>query len=175
MASVWNPAGPAGRPKAVVDLPEVPGMAEELLARGYVLRIAFAGGSMEPVLRRGDFILVGKRRRPARRGDIVLFRAGGGLVAHRLIRMQAGGAVLKGDGVDSACQNIDAGAILGVVVAVERDGRRVSFETARFRFLSLAASAASPWLARMLRGALPRPLRRAALWAAEAVWSAASR
>jgi signal peptidase I len=59
------------------------------------------GASMEPELSRGDLVLVRARQRPEV-GDVVLYRdpALGVRVLHRVVRIENGRVVLKGDAND---------------------------------------------------------------------------
>jgi hypothetical protein len=96
---------------------------------------------MAPTIREGERITC----RPVtpgqvRRGDILLYRLPRGVIAHRVVDIQAGESSLtfrlRGDACDSEDHPVDATQVLGVVVSVERRGREVP-----------------------LRGALPRALQ----------------
>ncbi|HSK69081.1 MAG TPA: signal peptidase I [Candidatus Limnocylindria bacterium] len=53
-------------------------------------------GSMSPAVEAGDLIVIG-RRDAYRPGDVVTFRDGGSLVTHRLVTLEDGMAVTRGD------------------------------------------------------------------------------
>lgn len=59
-------------------------------------------GSMEPAIKTGSLILVNERDKDIKQGDIIAFRAGDASVAHRVIRIEDGGYVTKGDSNRSA-------------------------------------------------------------------------
>jgi hypothetical protein len=102
----------------------------DLLASGHTVRFTATGGSMHPVIRHGDVLLVDPLDRPARAGEILLYRdAAGRPVAHRLAGFTAEGdnpsLVLKGDSAVGPDLPVRPAQVLGRVVAVERRGRRI--------------------------------------------------
>jgi hypothetical protein len=109
----------------------------DLLASGHTVRFTAPGHSMHPVIRHGDVLLIEPASRPQSKGDILLYSAGGGLVAHRLIGFIAGGEepalVLKGDSAAAPDLPVRSAQVLGRVVAVERRGRRIDPYGARTR------------------------------------------
>jgi signal peptidase I len=102
---------------------------EELLRGGQRVRFRAPGGSMHPTIRDGEIITVGPLgRSPVRVGDVVLYRRGRAAIAHRVIRLPAGGSsgfVLRGDAAHSCDRPIKLAQVLGRVLSIERDGRRV--------------------------------------------------
>ena len=85
------------------------------------------GGSMQPAIHPRDIVVVaGCRIDDLRPRDVVLFVRDGRLVAHRLIEVgiRAGRRVLvtRGDAIWTADAPVDAGDLLGRVVAVGRRG-----------------------------------------------------
>ena len=85
------------------------------------------GGSMQPAIHPRDILVVaGCQIDDLRPRDVVLFARDGRLVAHRLIDVgiRAGRRVLvtRGDALWSADAPVDAGDLLGRVVAVGRRG-----------------------------------------------------
>lgn len=83
------------------------------------------GGSMRPLLRDDDEILVEFGAKPRGAGDVVVFAQGGRVVAHRIVGVRDGGArvVTKGDATLRLDPPREATDILGVVCARRRDGR----------------------------------------------------
>lgn len=141
-----------------------------MLARGWALRVAFAGGSMEPLLHPGDFLIVEEAPPRPRPGSVLLFRKRGILVAHRCIGSKGAAFLAKGDAADAVCETVSREEILGEVVGFERRGKRTSLRSGPFLLLGMLASLASPWLPALLNR-MPRPVRRAALRAAGAIWN----
>jgi signal peptidase len=119
----------------------------DLLASGNTVRFTAPGGSMHPVIRHGDVLLVDPLDRPARAGDILLYLACGRPVAHRLIAIAPGkdgpALILKGD--SAACPDLPVRSdqVLGRVVAVEREGRRIDLYSLWTAACCLAFSTAS--------------------------------
>jgi hypothetical protein len=102
---------------------------------------------MEPVIRDGDTLTVAPvSLREVRRGDVLLYRAGGRLMAHRVKGHPVGTDALlrvRGDAPGWEEEQVSPRDVLGRVVAVERQGERVPLRG------SLARGAAS--LARRIR------------------------
>lgn len=132
-------------------------LVAECLKQGRAVRFRAAGRSMHPTIRENETVIVEPVSAPALAvGDIALFRSGEKLTAHRLIGIDpepAGAAgpaaacrlrfITRGD----ACSACDPPAgpehLLGKVVAVEREGRRIdpcgflpSLHTRAYRLLS---------------------------------------
>jgi hypothetical protein len=86
--------------------------------------IEATGGSMLPLIRPGDRLLVGFGEQDARRGDVIVFRHGGLVVAHRVIGSRRGDGVFrliaKGDNEPFATEDVAPAELLGVVRAVGR-------------------------------------------------------
>ena len=86
--------------------------------------IEATGGSMLPLIRPGDRLLVGFGAQEAVHGDVILFRHGGLVVAHRVvgIRTRDGlrGLIAKGDNEPFATEDVAPSDLLGVVRAVDR-------------------------------------------------------
>jgi signal peptidase I len=99
------------------------GLLEIQRAAGESTWIDTHGISMLPGIPPGSRLLVDLGRRPARVGEVIVFRRGGELIAHRLVtrRHAPEGLLLvaKGDNEPLADRPVPADAILGVVRAVQ--------------------------------------------------------
>lgn len=129
-------SGPAGRPRLV--------------------RVAVRGGSMRPLLCDGDRVrvLVGA---PPRTGDVVVALTGGRLLVHRVTRRRPSGCELRGDDAPLCDPPIEAGRVLGRVVAVEGDRHR-RLDGPGLRLVGLAAAAMARRRGRAGgRPSVPRP------------------
>jgi len=137
-------------------------LAAESLRRGNTLRLRARGGSMLPFLLDGDIVVV----RPAaaagvRIGDVICYEPpAGGLCLHRVIGREERGFVTRGDAL-AYLDTVPDVALLGVVIARERHGRRTVLDTSRARRRGRVIVAVAPVLARLLP--LARGLRRAVL------------
>jgi len=137
-------------------------VVSDLLRRGHSVRFRARGGSMHPTIREGEAITVAPAR-PAgmRRGDVILYRVGRGVIAHRVAAIERGPAgaltfIPRGDASQGRDDAVEEGAILGRVVAVERGGRALDPTAGRARARAVAWAAAARllgWLRARLRGA----------------------
>lgn len=88
------------------------------------------GTSMVPFLRDGDVLTIASLdNRQPRLGDVLAFsypgEKGPNLVVHRIVGYKRPAIVLQGDGNGCTPEIISSERILGRLVKVERDGRRV--------------------------------------------------
>ena len=104
-------------------------VSANLLAQGYSVRFSAPGTSMGPTIRDRETITVA----PAvpseiRRGDIVAYRRGYHVVAHRVVRVarhtDGPAFLMRGDAAMSCDPPVAPEQILGKVVSVERRGRQ---------------------------------------------------
>ena len=93
----------------------------DLLARGHSVRFRARGHSMHPIIRNDDYLLVAPSTR-CECGDVVLTLSSRGLTAHRVVRLEDGVVITRGD---NAPGDDEVGKVLGVVTHVEREGRMV--------------------------------------------------
>jgi hypothetical protein len=100
-----------------------------LLAEGRSIRFRAAGLSMEPSIREGDLITVAPLAGQVRRGDVLLYRAGQRLLAHRVVgrvRGDDGLLRMRGDAPGWEEEHVSLADVLGRIEGIERDGRMVS-------------------------------------------------
>lgn len=102
-------------------------MLETWRRDGVEASIEATGGSMLPLIRPGDRLLVGFGDQDVRLGDVIIFRHGGLVVAHRVVgRRQRDGVrrlIAKGDNEPLATEDVGPADFLGVVRAVDRGSR----------------------------------------------------
>jgi len=95
--------------------------------------VSVTGRSMYPIIREGDQVLVSLGCAGIRRGDVIVFRLEGVLIAHRVLsigRTDAGyRLVTKGDNVPYFDDPLSDNQIVGRVLAVKRGDRHVRFDT----------------------------------------------
>jgi hypothetical protein len=101
-------------------------------------RVPFAfrglGRSMLPALRPGDEALFEPLAGPPRAGDVLLYRAGDRLVAHRFVALSDDGdghLRLRGDLLAAEDPPVPRAAVLGRLVAVRRGGRTLPADRGR--------------------------------------------
>ncbi len=130
-------------------------LAESLLTDGKNLSMRVIGGSMSPILMSGDTIYIESiKATDLSAGDIVLFKRGDSLVAHRIIEITSrpsavnGGELLfltKGDTFSSPDFPVSDRDIVGRIYAVKKHGRTFDMRRGIFSSLNKLAHKLSPF------------------------------
>ena len=126
--------------------------AEQVLADTGVWVSTTSGHSMKPMLHdRRDTVTVRPAAGRLRRYDVALYRAGGRLVLHRVVRVLPDGYRIRGDHCDFTERVADE-QILGVLTQFTRNGRRVDAQDRRYRAYAAVWNALYPirWVWRKL-------------------------
>jgi hypothetical protein len=111
-------------------------LVREQAARGVPFRFHVTSGSMAPLIRAGDEVLVRAAPAGLRRGDVVLVEAGGAFVVHRLRAILPDGRlVTHGDRNLTPDTPWAPQALVGQVVAVVRGGREHDLTAGRAGWL----------------------------------------
>jgi hypothetical protein len=141
------------------DLPlsgaSLAGLMAEVLGKGVPFRFEARGESMHPAVRDGDVLTVAPLEgRSLRPGDVVAFvhPGTGGVRVHRVVALDGGRYVLKGDNALGADPLVEPGGILGRVVGLERDGRQRRLGPAPLA-AAVARLSRTPWFTRVARRA----------------------
>jgi signal peptidase len=113
---------------------------EQALTNGTMVRFRAEGSSMYPTIRDGEAITIAPvSAEEIVRGDVLLYRHGTRVLAHRLVGMTRCGTehvfVLRGDAKACCDAPVEASAVVGKVVNVVRGGRvvRLCGRAARIR------------------------------------------
>jgi signal peptidase len=111
-------------------------LVEHVVGTGMSIRFRACGDSMYPTILHGDVITVAPVAAHAvARGDILLYRDGDRVLAHRLISVSSHGTEtrfrLRGDTNATCDAPVAAAQIVGRVEAVERDGRAIPLHATR--------------------------------------------
>lgn len=130
-------------------------LIRETLELGRPLWLDATGGSMYPVVRDGNRVLLAPRARRPRTGDIVLARFGQRLVLHRVASVNEDRLQLRGDAAADPDPVVGVSDVIGLAVACE-DDRGVRGLTLTLRYGVRA-------LLRQVRAEGHRRLRRTAV------------
>jgi hypothetical protein len=97
------------------------------LAHEHGLPFAFRGdgASMWPTLRAGDEALFVPFDGEPQRGEVLLYRAGDRLLAHRLVGTTGAHLRLRGDAMPDEDPPVSRSAVLGRLTAIRRQGREI--------------------------------------------------
>jgi signal peptidase len=106
-------------------------LSTELLSRGCGVRFRAPGTSMHPTIRHMDLITV-EPVAPSnlKRGDIILYRLQKSFIAHRIVSIEEQDGcgltfILRGDGSTAYDAPVKSAQVLGKVVSLERNYRRI--------------------------------------------------
>ena len=121
-------------------------IAQEVLGRGRILKFKAKGGSMSPFIRNGDVVEVVPVKGKMNFGDIIFYRSSyGNPVVHRVIHRNTESIITKGDSVPSSDQPIFSKQVLGLVVAVEKNGWCIRLDRPMVRLLNILVATISPF------------------------------
>ena len=114
-----------------LSLKEMAPVIEEILSSGGKVKITASGKSMEPVIRNGtDTVVISKIQKSLSVGDIVLYKRNNGkLVLHRIVAINGNEITLRGDS-QWTTETVDKSRALGVLEAVERNGKVLNSHSA---------------------------------------------
>ena len=122
--------------------------AEQVLAETGVWVSTTSGRSMEPMLHdRRDTVVVEPAAARLRRYDVALYRSGGQLILHRVVRVRPDGYKIRGDHCDDT-ESVGNDQILGVLTSFTRRGRKIDAHDRRYR----AYAAVWTWLFPIRKG-----------------------
>lgn len=105
--------------------------------------IPIAGCSMLPLIRDGDSVLITHGCDGVKRGDVVVFRCNGKLVAHRVIGREFDKGsnsvtfITKGDNVFQYDPPVSETEIVGRVLGIRKADRQIMLDTVVWRALGL--------------------------------------
>ncbi|MBQ7872035.1 MAG: S24/S26 family peptidase [Oscillospiraceae bacterium] len=122
-----------------VDVQDILPLIREKLEQGGEVSLTVTGDSMYPFLRDGrDRVTIAPLMRPLRVNDVPLYlRAGGGLVLHRVMRVERDGRfACCGDHQWWLERSIRPEQVLGIAVAFRRKGRSIRAGDLGYRLTS---------------------------------------
>jgi hypothetical protein len=107
---------------------------EELQCHGNLV-YTNVGCSMMPLLRQGHDLVEIVKKEPGscKKYDVVLYKRGDRYILHRILKVLENGYIIVGDHNYRREYDITEEQIIGVLVAVVRDGRRISVSDWKYR------------------------------------------
>ena len=116
-------------------------MVRQALSRQGQAYVRVTGRSMQPLLKHLRDGVVLAAPDSIRRGDIVLFdRRNGRYALHRVIRKKKNGFTMAGDNQWYVEKDLPYDQIVGVVVAIDRNGRRIACKNFLLKMYALAVT-----------------------------------
>lgn len=113
-------------------------LVKDGLREGNPVKFQVTGGSMRPFLYEGDEVLVRSRVEvKLKMGEIVLGTWNKKYVLHRLVSRRYGGVCLAGDNNLGQVEWLQNQEVLAVVVDVYRNGKLISGNPLRHRYMGL--------------------------------------
>ena len=114
----------------------------ERIGAGEPTWLPVRGRSMRPLLSRGTRILVARAAR-IRPGDLLAYECQGAIVCHRVLFGRGLALLTRADHRGAEAERVLPAQVVGVVVALEREGVVVDLTTRTRRALALVAAARS--------------------------------
>ena len=106
---------------------------EEILARDGRLVYTIKGTSMEPMLRQDrDLVMISVPASHLKKYDVALYKTGGRYYLHRVIRVQAGHYLIRGDNTYHL-ERVPFDAVLGVLTDFRHKDRQISANAPAYR------------------------------------------
>jgi signal peptidase I len=104
----------------------------------------FASNSMSPYIKEGDVVLVQHASRRFTVGDVVVFRRGEELMAHRVVSVRGRGEDTiyrtKGDNLRFFDAPVHRSSVLGMVICIRKANKYISLQKSHIKFLNLLIS-----------------------------------
>ncbi len=106
------------------------------LEAGSTIRVKISGWSMWPLVGNGAVLIIIPDNKDIKKGDIILFRSSGRMVAHRVIKACLDIFTTKGDASTFFDPPVQRHDIIGRAVFMEGEGRRTAIDSSVWRLLS---------------------------------------
>lgn len=111
--------------------------AEAVLCEKGFLSETIVGTSMLPLLKEHrDTVIIEKITAPLRKYDVVLFRRGKQLVLHRIVKIQKGYFLIRGDNCTHG-EKVYEGQIIGKMTCLYRNGKRYEVNNKTYQLYSI--------------------------------------
>ena len=99
---------------------------EDILARDGILVYKTRGVSMKPMLRQNrDLVVIRVPSSRLKRFDVALYRRGKSYVLHRVVKVEDGYYLIRGDNTYQI-ETVPEEAVIGVLTGFQRNGKQIS-------------------------------------------------
>ncbi len=117
---------------------------------GGCLRLTVTSGSMLPLLRSGEVVVVQPiEPRALQPGVVIVVQRGEAWITHRLVAIDERGWHTRGDNARYADAAVGAEDIVGLVIAIERGDQTIDLQQARWRALERRINRLQRWHIRL--------------------------
>lgn len=144
-------------------------LSKDILARGTSLRFQARGNSMRPFIKDGDILGIKPiEATEVQVGDVILFRQGGRILVHRVVKRHVENEVMlivKGDSHLRPDGPVHPDQLLGKVTSVEREGKKISLDRGVSKLAGALLWGKAPFLGCRIYRLLGKA-KRGALWIA---------
>jgi len=117
----------------MIDLNQLQIIGEAVITEGAILRTRVGGFSMYPYVQQNDIACIEKIDAPLLIGDIIVFKTGNKIVAHRLLRFATVGTdtklLCKGDSCWRMDAPVDRMNVVGRITQIERNRKKTDLTT----------------------------------------------
>ncbi len=103
------------------------------------VRVKITGECMSPLIRKGDWVLVNAGQTRPVNGQILCIQKDEKVIVHRLLEARPEDMITKGDRSATFDSPTQPSSVIGIVVAVERNGRLRRLDTPIFCLLEHTA------------------------------------
>ncbi len=136
-----------------VSVKDITPVIEELILSGTDVRLCVTGNSMFPMLRsRQDSVIITKAPDRLKKYDLPLYRRQNGeYILHRIVKEKNGEYFMNGDNQYTVEYGIDRDAIIGIVSAFYRKGKRIEVSSSLYRLYCMLWVAARPFRGIVIR------------------------
>ena len=135
---------------------------EDILARDGILVYKTRGVSMKPMLRQNrDLVAIRVPSSRLKRFDVALYRRGKSYVLHRVVKVEDGYYLIRGDNTYQI-ETVPEEAVIGVLTGFQRNGKQISTDNGFYQIYVYIWNAIYPlrWLYVCLRRFAARVARK---------------
>jgi signal peptidase I len=108
------------------------------LLESHQARLHVNGGSMQPFIQRGDWVVIEPVKAPEmlKKGEIILFSRGNEFVIHRIIKLEDEKIITRGDWTRIKDPPISHNDVVGKVIEIEKTYLKIKLTNPFFRLIN---------------------------------------